>query len=93
MSNFRILRRPISLGLLTLAACTLGSLPTQASDYGAACAPVCHYETVITYVPKTISYIQYVTLHDSCGRPYQAAKTCYRTIQVGVRKRVLVCDR
>jgi len=93
MLSVRKIPGPIAAGLLALAVCTLGTTPARASDYGAGCAPACHYETVTVYVPKTVAYTKLVTVYDSCGHPCQVARTCYRTVQVPVRKCVLVCDR
>jgi hypothetical protein len=93
MLTFRRFVGLFTAGVLGFAVCVLGGSPARASDYGARCAPACHYETVTVYVPKTICYTKYVTLYDHCGRPYQAARTCYRTIQVPVQKCALVCDR
>jgi len=84
---------PIAAGLLSFAVCTLGTAPADASDSVAGCAPACHYETVTVYVPKTVAYTKLVTVYDSRGRPCQVARTCDRTVQVPVRKCVLVCDR
>jgi hypothetical protein len=80
-------------GILGFAACWAGSSPARANDDCSGCASACHYEVVTFYVPKTVAYTKVVTLDDDCGRPYQVAKTSYRTIQVPVQKRLLVCDR
>jgi hypothetical protein len=83
----------LAAGLLSFAVCVLSTSSARASDYGAGCAPACHYEMVTVCVPKTVAYTRYVTLYDHCGQPYQVVRTCYRTIQVPVQKCVLVCDR
>jgi hypothetical protein len=98
MFAIRRLHGTMFAGILGLAACFAGGTPAHAGGYDGysysyGCAPVCHYETVTVYVPRTVAYTRLVTLYDECGRPYQAARTCYRTVQVPVQKRVLVCDR
>jgi hypothetical protein len=96
MFPIRRLRGTMFAGILGLAACFAGGAPAHAGGYDGyrdGCAPACHYETVTAYVPRTVAYTRLVTLYDECGRPYQAARTCYRTVQVSVQKRVLVCDR
>jgi hypothetical protein len=70
------LRGTMFARILGLAACFAGGSPAQAGgydSYGYACAPVCHYETVTVYVPRTVAYTRLVTLYDACGRPYQVA--------------------
>jgi hypothetical protein len=93
MLTFRRVLGFFAAGLLGLAITALGTTPVHASDDGDGCAPACHYEMVTVYVPKTVAYTKCVTFYDHCGRPYQGTQTCYRTIQVPVRKCVLVCDR
>jgi hypothetical protein len=93
MLTFRRFLGPIATGLVILAASGLASPSARGSDDGAYCASACHYETVTVYVSKTVAYTKCVTLYDHCGRPYQVARTCYRTVQVPVQKCVLVCDR
>jgi hypothetical protein len=46
MLTVRRILGTIAAGLLGFAACVLGSSPARASEYGAGCAPVCHYEMV-----------------------------------------------
>ena len=93
MLTFRPVLGLFAAGLLGFAVCVLGTTPTRASDCGAGCTSAYHYETVTVCVPKTVAYVRYVTVYDHCGRPYQVARTCYRTIQMPVQKCVLVCDR
>jgi hypothetical protein len=92
MFAFQRVRGMMVAAILALAAGFAGGVPARANDYGAYCAPTCHYSIITVYVPKTVAYTKLVTYYDHCGRPYQVAKTCYRTIQVPVQKRVLVCD-
>jgi hypothetical protein len=93
MLTVRTILGPIAAGLLAFAVCDPGTTSASAPDYVAGCAPACHYETVTVYVRKTVAYTRLVTVYDSCGHPCQVARTCYRTVQVPVRKCVLVCDR
>jgi hypothetical protein len=90
----RRLRNAIATGLLGIAAGFAGVSQARAGgyDHGGYCQPSYHYVCVTVYVPKTVAYTSYVTYYDHCGQPYQVAKTCYKTIQVPVQKRVLVCD-
>jgi hypothetical protein len=39
-----------------------------------------------------VAYTKVVTLYDHCGRPYKVTTTCYETVNVLVKTRVLVCD-
>lgn len=70
-------------------AMLLGGAQARASDY---CPPACRYVWVTTYVTREVPYTKVVTLYDHCGRPYKVARTCFETVTVAVRKRVLVCD-
>jgi len=88
----RRLRQIVATSLLGITAGFGGSAPARAGNCGGYCQPTYHYTYVTVYVPKTVSYTSYITRYDHCGRPYQVAKTCYKTIQVPVQKRVLVCD-
>lgn len=45
-------------------------------------------ETVIEYVTRQVAYEKPVTRYDHCGRPYVDCATCYREVQVPVRKTV-----
>ncbi len=92
MFSFRRLRHVVAAGFLGIAAGFLGGTSARAGGYGDYCQPACHYAYVTEYVPRTTTYTTYVTRYDHCGRPYRVAKVCYRTVQVPVSKRVLVCD-
>lgn len=101
LRHFRTLRGTVGAGLLALATLGLGAGTAPAGDY---CPPRCHYEwvtryeCVVTYETRTVPYTKVVTCYDHCGRPYQVTKTCYREVQVPVKKmvpvrqKVLVCD-
>jgi hypothetical protein len=39
-----------------------------------------------------VPFTKCITLYDHCGRPYQVEKSGVRTVEVTVRKRVLVRD-
>jgi hypothetical protein len=84
---------PLAAAFLGFAAFFGTCAPARASDYGTTCAPTYHYETVTVNVCKTVPYTKCVTLYDQCGRPYQVVRTCYRTVEVPVRKCVKVYDR
>jgi hypothetical protein len=89
-TKFRDFLPPALLGIVVFA---INSAPAYASDYETSCAPACHYETITVYIPKTVSHAKCVTLYDQCGRPYEVNEICCRTVQVPVRKCVLVCGR
>jgi hypothetical protein len=81
-----------SAGILVLVGLGISGAPARASD----CAPCCEYkwivtyECVITYETRTVPYTKTVTCYDECGRPYPVSKTCYREVQVAVKKVVPV---
>ena len=79
----------IVAGLLGLTTLALGATPARASGY---CPPSCHYEWVITYVTRQVPYTEVVIRYDHCGRPYKVAKSCYETVRVPVKTRVLVVE-
>jgi len=62
----------------------------------AACDPcytyqrVTTYQCVTTYETRRVAYQEPITRYDACGRPYTATRTCYRTVQVAVTKKVPV---
>jgi len=56
------------------------------------CSQSCHYVSVIKYVDREVAYTKFIVLYDHCGQPYKVAKTCYETVSVPVRVRVLACD-
>jgi hypothetical protein len=81
--------------VLAVAVLAVGLARAEASDY---CPPRCAYKTVTYYKclvvleERTEAYTKYVTRYDHCGCPYQAAVTCYRKVQVPVKKYV-ACTR
>jgi hypothetical protein len=92
MFAFRRLRKVIAAGLPGGALGFLGRAPAQAGSYCGYCQTSYHYAYVTVYVPKKVCYTTYATCYENCGQPHHVAKTCYKTVQVPVQKRVLVCD-
>jgi hypothetical protein len=48
------------------------------------------YEWITTWETRSQPYTKVVTLYDHCGTPYTVTKTCYRDVQVAVKKLVTV---
>jgi len=48
------------------------------------------YEWVTTYETRSVPYAKVITLTDHCGNAYTVTKTCYRDVQVAVKKLVAV---
>ena len=85
----------MSLGkkMLKLAGVGMLCLGLFAGLSGAAtaCDTVCYKSVyVTTYESYQVPCTTYVTLYDHCGRPYQAARTYYKTVSVPVQKLVTV---
>lgn len=82
--------KTIAFGTLVgLFGSVAGSRSAVASDL---CSPVCRYAWATKYVDREVAYTKIVVLHDHCGRPYEVARTCFATVSVPVRVRVLICD-
>ena len=92
MKRLFTLRRVVFGGLLALGSLATFGTTAQAGGYGYGHQPRCHYEWVVCYETRQVPYTQCITLYDHCGYPYQVTKTFWRTIQVPVKKQVLVCD-
>lgn len=56
------------------------------------CALTCRCAWVATHATREAPDTRLATLYDHCGRPDKVARTCYATVTVPVRKRVLVFD-
>jgi hypothetical protein len=83
-------------GVMALALLAGSSLTATASEYcyrgGCKYEKVVKYVPVITYETRTEAYTKYVTCYDHCGRPYQVARTCYRTYEAPVKSvKTVVC--
>jgi hypothetical protein len=48
------------------------------------------YEWVTSYETRSVPYTKAITLTDHCGTAYTVTKTCYRDVQVAVKKLVAV---
>jgi hypothetical protein len=73
--------------LLGAVAFTATGTNVQAGHY---CSH-CHYEWVISYVPKQVPYRKVFTEYDYYGYPHYVTKTFWKTIRVPVKKWTLVC--
>lgn len=79
-----------------LAAAVVLSLGLAGNAKAGGYDPCCHlkkvvtYECVISYECRTEAYQKAVTCYDHCGKPYTVWKTCYREVQVPVKKTVPV---
>jgi hypothetical protein len=73
---------------LALGAGLIGAGGVGASEPPACCAykVVTCYKTVTVLEDRTEAYTRVVTLYDRCGNPYEVERTCYRTVEVPVKK-------
>lgn len=85
-------------GLVTTAV-TSQSASAQGLGYGSSCSHneyvqpihVCKYKTVLTYKWKRVPVRKRIVKYYSCGTPYYAWKTYWKTIRVPVYRRVKIC--
>lgn len=45
-------------------------------------------ETKIVYETRSVAYTKEVTKYDHCGKPYNVCVTCYKDVEVPVKKTV-----
>ncbi len=87
MKLVQALRRLAFGGLLAAGALMTGGTKAEASHW---CSH-CHYEWVVSYVPRQVPYTKVVKVVDHYGYPRYVTKTFWRTVQVPVKKYVKVC--
>ena len=72
---------------------TFGASSAQANGYESECChykKVTSYDCVISYECRKEAYQKEVTKYDHCGKAYCEYVTCYRTVEVPVKKYVPV---